>query len=268
MSYADIENSATKGSPIELYRFALGKKRRWTYTSGQTAVTHQYETYIPAPIKRSSIEQGNEINRSSIEITLPRDNPLATMFIASPPEGVVSVTLYRYHASDAGTEVIVLWKGRVGGARLSGSVLILKCEPIATSLKRPGLRARYHLICRHALYSARCGVPSATYRIDGEVLAVNGVNVQVAAAASKPDGYFVAGMLATADAVRMIVGHSGVDLTLVAPMPGLTAGMSVQLYAGCDHAVATCRDRFNNLDNYGGFPYIPIKNPFTGDAIV
>ncbi|MCP5933964.1 hypothetical protein NL369_28010, partial [Klebsiella pneumoniae] len=92
-----------------------------------------------APIKRSSIEQGDEINRSSIEITLPRDNPLAAMFIASPPDGVISVTLYRYHASDGAAETIVLWKGRVGGARLSGSVLILKCEPIATSLKRPGL---------------------------------------------------------------------------------------------------------------------------------
>lgn len=269
MSYAAIENSAAKGSPVELYRFALGQKR-WTYTSGQTAVTYQYEAYMPAPIKRSSIEQGNDINRSGIEITLPRDNPLATMFISSPPEGVISVTLYRYHASDADTEAIVLWKGRVGGARLSGSVLILKCEPIATSLKRPGLRARYQLICRHALYSASCGVPSATYRVDGKVLTVNGVNVQVAAAASKPDGYFVAGMLTTADASasRMIVGHSGVELTLVAPMPGLTAGMDVHLYAGCDHAVATCRDKFNNLANYGGFPYIPVKNPFTGDAIV
>jgi uncharacterized phage protein (TIGR02218 family) len=94
------------------------------------------------------------------------------------------------------------------------------------------------------------------------------VTVQVAVAASRPDGYFVGGMLATTAGARMIVGHAGIDLTLVAPMVGLTAGDAVQLYAGCDHTMAHCKDRFGNLDNFGGFPFIPVKNPFTGDAIV
>jgi hypothetical protein len=26
--------------------------------------------------------------------------------------------------------------------------------------------------------------------------------------------------------------------------------------------VSTCQSRFDNLDNYGGFPFIPLKNPF------
>lgn len=265
MSYDARESSVASGRPVELYCFALGAQR-WTYTSGQSAITYQSETYAPAAIRRSGIEQGNEINRAGLEITLPRDNPLAGLLVASPPEGVVSVTIYRMHAGDA--ETIVLWKGRVGGARMSGSELALKCEPVATSLKRTGLRARYQLICRHALYSAACGALADSYRVDGTVAAVTGATVQVAAAASKPDGYFVAGMLQTNNSSRMIVGHTGVNLTLVAPMPSLAPGMAVRLYAGCDHSVAVCRDRFGNLDNYGGFPFIPLKNPFTGDAFV
>ena len=265
MTYTSRESSVASGRPVELYRFALGAQR-WTYTSGQTAVVYQSETYQPVTIKRSGIEQGNEINRAGLEITLPRDNPLAGLFVASPPEGVVSVTIYRFHVGDA--ETIVLWKGRVGGARLSGSELALKCEPVATSLKRTGLRARYQLICRHALYSAGCGALKDSFRVDGTVSAVSGTTVQVAAAASKPDGYFVAGMLAIDDGSRMIVGHAGINLTLVAPMRSLSAGMAVRLYAGCDHSTATCKNRFGNLANYGGFPFIPLKNPFAGDAIV
>lgn len=265
MSYDALESSIASGRPVELYRFALGALR-WTFASGQTAVVYQSETYQPATIKRTGIEQGKEINRAGIEITLPRDNPLAGLFIASPPEGVVSVTIYRFHSGDA--ETIVLWKGRVGGARLSGSELTLKCEPVATSLKRVGLRARYQLICRHALYSADCGALKASYGVTGEVSSVSGTSVQVAAAASKPDGYFVAGMLETNEGVRMIVGHSGVNLTLVAPMPSLAPGVAVRLYAGCDHSTSTCQSRFNNIANYGGFPFIPTKNPFSGDAIV
>jgi uncharacterized phage protein (TIGR02218 family) len=267
MSYVGQESSQASGQPVELYRFALGATH-WTFTSSQAEVVHQSETYEPTVVRRSGIEQGNELNRAGLEITLPRDNLLAGQFIAVPPEGVMSVTLYRYHATDTANEVIVLWKGRVGGARLARSELILKCEPIATSLKRPGLRARYQLLCRHALYSAGCGVAKESFMVSGTVASISGATVQVATAASRPDGYFVAGMLATNDGQRMIVGHTGANLTLVAPMPSLALDSQVRLYAGCDHSTGTCLNRFDNLANFGGFPYIPQKNPFSGDAIV
>ncbi|MCE5420249.1 MAG: phage BR0599 family protein [Acidithiobacillus sp.] len=265
MSYPARENSVSSAQPVELYRFAFGP-RRWTYTSGQSEVQYQSESYVPVSIKRSNIEQGNDINRAGLAITLPRDHPLADLYLASPPEGVVSVTIYRFHVGDA--ETIVWWKGRVGGISFSGAELLLKCEPVASSLKRHGLRAHYQLLCRHALYSDGCGARKEAYRVDGSVAAVQGVYVQVAAAAGRPDGYFVCGMLQTNEGSRMIVHHQGIHLTLVAPMPSLAAGKVLRLYAGCDHALATCKDRFANLANYGGFPFIPTKNPFTGDAIV
>lgn len=268
MSYLDKETSAASGQPVELYRFALGAQR-WTYTSGQAEVVYQGETYLPAMIRRSGIEQGHELNRAGIEITLPRDDAIGQQFVATSPAGIVSLTIYRKHLTDTADEVIVLWKGRVSGARLSGSELMLKCEPVATSLKRVGLRAHYQRLCRHPLYSAACGVSAASYRVDGTVAAVSGTTVQVAAAATRPDGYFVAGMLATQNGeARMIVAHSGANLTLIAPMPALAVGQAVSLYAGCDHSTDVCLNRFGNIANYGGFPYIPKKNPFSGDGIV
>lgn len=66
----------------------------------------------------------------------------------------------------------------------------------------------------------------------------------------------------------MIVGHAGANLTLMAPLPGLAAGMSAKLYAGCDRSLSVCGSRFDNVVNFGGFPWIPLKNPFSGDAIV
>ncbi|PJF45262.1 MAG: hypothetical protein CUN48_19790, partial [Candidatus Thermofonsia Clade 3 bacterium] len=101
------------------------------------------------------------------------------------------------------------------------------------------------------LYSSGCGALKESFRVDGTVSTVSGTTVQIAAAASRPDGYFVAGMLETNDGSRMIVGHAGITITLVAPMPSLAPGMAVRLYAGCDHSTATCRDRFSNLANYG-----------------
>lgn len=34
-------------------------------------------------------------------------------------------------------------------------------------------------------------------------------------------------------------------------------GMSITAFMGCDKTVGTCRDRFNNLDNFVGFPWVP-----------
>lgn len=265
MTYLTRETSPHDGQPEELYRFVQGTSR-WLYTSAQAPVDYLSETYRPAAIERGTLEQATELSRGSLEVRIPRDLPLARLFIAAPPEGVVSITLYRRHVGDS--EFITYWKGRVTGSRLSGSTMALQCEPIATSLKRPGLRARYQLLCRHVLYDSGCGALRDSFRVDGSVSAVTGASVQVAVAAGKPDGYFVGGMLATAQGGRMIVAHVGIDLTLAAPLPALAAGDPVRLYAGCDHTTDHCNDRFNNLDNFGGFPFIPVKNPFSGDAIV
>lgn len=265
MTYTTYEQSVADGQPVELYRFAQGINR-WLYTSGQAPVDYLSETYQPLTLARGAIEQANEIHRNGIEITLPRDCPVAALFIAAPPEGIVSVTIYRKHLGD--TEFITYWKGRVTAARFSGSVVQLKCEPIATSLKRVGLRARYQLLCRHVLYSASCGALRESYRVDGTVASVSGTQLTVAAAAGQANGYFVAGMLSSAAGLRMITAHAGSSLTLAAPLISLKVGDAVSLFAGCDHTTAQCAGRFNNLDNFGGFPFIPVKNPFAGDAIV
>ena len=41
-----------------------------------------------------------------------------------------------------------------------------------------------------------------------------------------------------------------------------TLGQTVDVFAGCDHSLAICESKFANVINYGGFPFVPIKNPF------
>jgi uncharacterized phage protein (TIGR02218 family) len=266
MTYQAIEASAFAGEPIELYRFVLGG-RKWLYTSGQHEVTHNVsEVYQPVTITRSAIEQGLELARSSLDVRVARDNDLAGEFVAAPPEGVLALTLYRRHAADP--EVVTIWKGRVVSARWSGSEISMHCEPVSTSLLRPGLRARYSIGCRHPLYSPGCGLDQEAWRTDGTIGAISGLDLTIAAAGTQPDGWFVAGKLVTAAGRRLVTGHVGTTITLVAPIVGLAVGEAAHLYAGCDHSTGACDSKFSNLDNYGGFPWIPRKNPFAGDGIV
>jgi len=66
---------------------------------------------------------------------------------------------------------------------------------------------------------------------------------------------------------RMILSHVGDTVTLTAAILGLAPGSTVTAFAGCDHTISTCDSKFNNRENFGGFPYFPSINPFAGGPI-
>ncbi len=267
MTYLDAEFSEYNGKPVEIYRFT-NNALKWLYTSGEHAINFQSEIYTPEIIKRSNIEQSNDINRTSIEINVPRNLELASLFLSSPFNGVVSVTIFRTHVSDVDEEFITYWKGRITGGYLSGSEVTFKCEPISSGLNRIGLRAHYQLLCRHVLYDGNCKALKESYKVNGIVSNINKNVIVIPEAANKPDGYYVGGFVFSLHGSRLVVKHEGENITLSSPLVQMMLGDNVQLYAGCNHSMSHCKDKFNNLDNYGGFPFIPLKNPFSGDAIV
>jgi hypothetical protein len=77
-------------------------------------------------------------------------------------------------------------------------------------------------------------------------------------------------MLETEDGFfRYITSHAGNQITLIRPLRSLSdlvnssvGEAQVTLYPGCAHTRTACKDKFNNLANFGGFPLIPSKNPF------
>ncbi len=85
--------------------------------------------------------------------------------------------------------------------------------------------------------------------------------------ASEADGYYKGGFLFWLDIDgvsdrRMIVDHVGSFITLMSPIPGLKITDQVTVFPGCKHTLADCKDKFNNIENYGGMPYSPTVSPF------
>jgi hypothetical protein len=68
---------------------------------------------------------------------------------------------------------------------------------------------------------------------------------------------------------RFIVGHDNVGgaLTLNLPLRGAISSSSVDVFPGCGHDTKTCNEKFSNIDSYGGFPFIPLKNPQDGTPV-
>ena len=263
MSYDAVESSAHGGQPVELYRFTEGT-RKWLYTSADVAFVHATQTYEPFPLRRGSFRQTQQLNKSDIEINTVRDLPLVADSVASPLVGVVLLTIYRKHRSDA--EVVTWWNGRVDGIRFQGSEAIIGCSPLATSMKRIGLRRPAQRQCPHALYGPGCNATEAVFSASGSLVSHTGATVSSGVFATEADGWWVGGMIRLDGVPRFVIGHVGDTLTLTASVPGLAQNASFVVSAGCDHNPNTCNDKFANILNYGGAPWFPVKNPFIGDS--
>ncbi|MGL4478807.1 MAG: phage BR0599 family protein [Aeromonas veronii] len=246
------------GEIVELYRFSRGATV-WTYTSAALPVDYNAETYTPESLSRGADEQGEEINRAQLTVTLPRGNPVPSEFVAYSPEGLLQLTVYRQVNSVTG----VIWQGRVVGCAHRGDAAELRCEPIFTSLRRAGLSSRFSTNCRHFLYGTGCNVDPEDFKVTVTVASIDGLNVTATGLDAQEDGWFQAGhMIAPNGEQRMILAHAGNVVTITAPIQDLAVSDSIDVFPGCPHTREACNSKFDNILNYGGFPFIPLLNPF------
>lgn len=262
MSNNDI-HPGTDPAPFgvaETYTFA-SPAGVWRYTPHEFAIYHPEGNWESVQISRSRLEMTSETTRMALELTLPPDLPVVRAALQAASAGAVMTLAVHRVVNYAGwwAESGALWVGRVRSLEIAETSARMTCESVATSLKRIGLRRLYSRKCSHVLYSEACGaVPVSATAV---VVMVQGVRVLFAD--NVIDG-LAGGWLQTPSGMRhMIAAAQGHAVDLIYPAPGLAEGTEVTLVAGCDHTPATCQARFNNLDNYGGFPFIPTRNPFS-----
>ena len=270
MTYNSYELSPHSGSPFELYRFAyIDQTYLYSTLDGdQAPIIFNGEEYQKESIGRSSTDKVPDMSKSFLDLKVPRTFPVAKLFMYGPPESVVTITVFRLHLTDPDLGYITFFKGRVMSCNFSEDEAELHCEPIFTSLKRPGLRMVYDTACVHAHYSSvGCTLLKKNWKRAGAVLDAQGTALIVQEASLHPDGWFSGGQFICGDIQRLIMIHAGVHLTLLHPVPSSVINKDCVIYPGCDHSRQTCGNKFDNAVNFGGFSWMPLKNPYTGDNI-
>lgn len=253
-----------RSTPIELYRFTT-QTRAWYYTSAAYEVTYEGDTYKPSSIKRSSIKNSINLLNDGVSLVFPLGDEFASQFIGFAPEELFNVEIFR---DDGSEDWELYWPGRIVAVKVERRKISIECMSNFSTVRRPGLRARYEYQCRHALYSGRCGLSDTSWRVTGSVIGGSDSTIIVGEAGVYDDGYFTGGKVTLADgSARFIVDHVDDNIELNRPFENAPTGLLVYLFAGCDHQFETCRDKFSNQDNYGGFPYIPDRTPFNGSSI-
>lgn len=248
----------------ELFKFVEEKTNTtWNVTSADEDEEYDGDTYHSATLGRSAIQSKQELSKSNIEVNLSIDNEFGRQLIKEL-ESSVSLTIFEKN----GASVKTIWKGLLASVKLEDFKIVLVFESLAAALKRAGLRKRFQRTCPNSLYGRGCFVDQSLYQETVLVTVVEGVSVTFETTSVFPDGYFNGGMIEDGlGNKRLIVSHTGNTVTLNRALSSLTLGDNF-LYPGCNKTREDCKNKFDNLDNFSGFPFIPLKNPFNGGSLV
>lgn len=270
MSYLTDEQSTHGSEPVELYEFTRGVNR-YTFTSNAKDVLFASVIFKAIPMERSNLESSGELGRAGIKITLPRDVAFLSEYLVSPPSEVTTLIIYRKHRGAPDSEALAIWMGRMLNQTWQNSTVELECEPVFTSIRRLGLRKQYSRSCSHVLYGSKCSVNNVAFKLEASVIGLSANTITVAGVDSNGDNYYSGGYVEwdyqSRVEKKMILRQIGSTLTLGGLPLGLVGGATVKVFPGCDHTLATCSTKYNNKLNYGGFPWIPTKNPFASIAL-
>jgi uncharacterized phage protein (TIGR02218 family) len=153
--------------------------------------------------------------------------------------------------------------GMISQVEVSRSVATMNVHSITELLNIQLPRTVYQTTCQHTLYNSQCGVARYNYM---QTCTVNtaSLNTIVPVTLTPPDGYFDLGAIVFTSGVlngelRTVKSWASGVIKLVSPLPVAPQfGDEFAIYPGCDKTKATCASRFNNLDSFKGFPYVPV----------
>ena len=268
MSFLNYETSLESGTPIELIEIAIGLTT-YRFSTSEDNYTFGSDEYEGSSISRAPIKVGQDERTQIINFTLPSNHEFVQKYVTVVPGSVATVSVFRFHRLDGALERVLTWKGivRSVGFNQDGTAASVAAMPITGGLSRQIPRFTYQNPCNHVLFDDRCkvGLDLTTSHTD-VVTAVSGSTITVNGLSGKGAGWAVGGYVTntTTDDYRLVLAQSVDTVTLLLPFPSsLTVlGEMFTVTAGCDHSIATCKSKFNNVANYGGFAFVPTKNPF------
>lgn len=271
MSFETIEESRYLGEPVDLYFFRYGTTTSayYAYTDAEEPITLDGIVYKPLPIQRSAINSSGTLDKAAITVDVPTSSDVAELFRIYPPGRSVTLIIRQGHLTDADGEFNVIWSGRVLSSSREDSIASLTCEPLSTAFRRSGLRRCYQYSCPHALYGTLCMASKIAATTLATVYAVSGASVTMDSGwnGAHPVEKYIGGMIAwetpSGTEVRTILrlADGGNKLQLSGSTRGLTGGTEVSVILGCEHNMEDCQNLHNNIQNYGGQPWIPLSSP-------
>jgi uncharacterized phage protein (TIGR02218 family) len=258
------EISIQDSQPVELIDRACGLEH-WRHCSGPLPIVYDSETYQPlAGLNVGEIQETGNYLRDQLEIETTWADPFVKRYPARPPDAITTINVYRLQ----GAENLEWWTGYVKMVRRRADrKAVITCTTSLNELGLGTLCLRAGRQCQVPVYSTLCGLTQTDWEVNGQVDSFDGKEITSTTFALEADGWWTGGPITVNGYRFMIVTHAGDTVELTAPVPDLLVGMPFAVAPGCNHLMAICESRFDNLANYKGFPNLPSKDPFSAGML-
>jgi uncharacterized phage protein (TIGR02218 family) len=233
-------------------------------------------TFLTGPpnIARSAIEEKLGMDVATLEVTIEAsltDVINGVPILQAIGQGMFDGAAFRIDRlfmDSASTQIgtVVRFSGFIGALdelTRSSAKLSVNAGTAYLSMQLPAVILQPG--CTNTLFDARCGLNKASFAEANVVQAGSTVN-KLLSLSGKGDGYYDNGQIAFTSganaglvkAVKTYFGAPNQLFTFNSPLPFVpSAGDAFTAYPGCDKTQATCTNKFSNLVNFEGFPYVP-----------
>jgi uncharacterized phage protein (TIGR02218 family) len=248
---------------VELFNISAPGMSHFLYTDSNVGLTFHDNYYIPYPINRGKISYSTDLKVDETNITLAK-NWGTDMAIYKNVLAGATVQITRVSLGDINNDYVLLFDGDVSDTRVDEATIDLRCTTLDfLNFELP--KRELQVACNWQLYGPYCGVDPD----DFSVTTTGGLDTTtpdklshssfLTGATQHFRGGFVVGLSGNNnELIRHITNHQGSQLSVLPPFPfDFETDVNVRVVQGCDHSTTDCEDIFDNLDNYGGFPFIP-----------
>jgi uncharacterized phage protein (TIGR02218 family) len=256
-------------TPIFLIEVARGQTV-WRFTNYGVERVIDGELWTPENVEIGSVKTGFDFLAESVDLTFGTDRVDHPMrYYVGNPRAMeqTSISIFKVDAADVSIDRSnPYYVGVVGNNQpQAGGTITIRCSSLFRINEAPVPRPKMQRLCNHRFGDVNCTIDLATVTVAGAVTALQAADppyveaaIFGATATDKNDPNWLAlGRVIIGSEQRMCVGQAGNRLYLDAPFNFASAGQQVSASAGCDKRIHTCLNKFNNLNNFLGFPYMP-----------
>jgi len=254
------------------------------YTSYEQDVTADDKVWTAKRISHKSVTSGLNLDRDEVTIEAAiGDVPIAADIAFLRAFSALRVKIYRYD-----TAVECIFNGVIESESVQGETVQIKAVSGLAIWDRAIPRMRLQLGCNHALFDGICRLNPSLWVWTGKVssyqtswpykLVLTDFHRQQGQEPTFWEDWFAGGWIEIATDIPEVVSiakssvpnNGSIELQPSRPLTQQPAqGVSVNVWPGCDGRAETCKaysaenpeGKFDNYDNFGGFPMIPVANP-------
>ncbi|EOV8094051.1 TPA: phage BR0599 family protein [Vibrio parahaemolyticus] len=267
-----IDASVELAQPIELYEFTYGTDS-FNYCTGGNNQVIKGKYYKAVSINRKSFTRTDNLLKGGLKIQLDRETEVGRLAFAGLDEKVLSFKLFRADLNYP-EEKYLTYSGKVVSYSIDELSATLDVEPPSTIATRNGFTPKYQRQCRHLLFSRGCALAKNDWTYKKPIVAISDNVIQIywSFLFIENANFLTNGQIFYNGYYRKIIKASllnggNIELTLNNPIVGLVVGDIVDVTYGCNQTRSHCHNVFSNTNNYGGFDFIPAKNPFGGTRV-